>query len=403
MTFNARQDRRYIRPTYRSNRFVLVDITAPPARHDHPRAPVNLAFVVDRSGSMTGEKLRLAKLAVEHSVARLRSDDRFAIVVYDNEVEVVFESAPATPDARRTALSRLSEIQARGSTDLGGGYLRGCEQVALRLSEDGVNRCLLLTDGLANVGITDHDVLSSHASELRARGVSTTTFGVGRDFDEVLLQAMADAGGGNFYFIADAAAIADYVTSEVGEALEVVARDATLDVTAGADVSVESLTPYPTDVHDGRMTVRLGSLVADQVSQAVLRLNFPFGKVGRETEVRIKVSDSDGALAGVEQRLTWEYADGRTNDLQPRDCDVDQAVARIFSARARQEATSLNRAGNFPAAGAALGAVAKRIRGYAAGDQALGTLVAELERQGAALRQLQRSPDADAVGAGTAR
>ncbi len=243
MTFNARQDRRYIRPTYRSNRFVLVDITAPPARHDHPRAPVNLAFVVDRSGSMTGQKLRLAKLAVEHSVARLRSDDRFAIVVYDNEVEVVFESAPATPDARRTALSRLSEIQARGSTDLGGGYLRGCEQVALRLSEDGVNRCLLLTDGLANVGITDHDVLSSHASELRARGVSTTTFGVGRDFDEVLLQAMADAGGGNFYFIADAAAIADYVTSEVGEALEVVARDATLDVTAGAGVSVESLTP----------------------------------------------------------------------------------------------------------------------------------------------------------------
>jgi Ca-activated chloride channel family protein len=210
--------------------------------------------------------------------------------------------------------------------------------------------------------------------------VSTTTFGVGRDFDEMLLQAMADAGGGNFYFIADAAAIADYVTSEVGEALEVVARDVTLQVTAGAGVTVESLTPYPTDAQDGGARVRLGSLVADQVSQAVLRLNFPFGDIGRETEVRIGLSDRDGALAGVEQRLTWEYADGRTNDLQPRDRDVDQAVARIFSARARQEATGLNRRGDYPAAAAALSAVAKRIRGYAAGDQALGTLVAALER-----------------------
>ena len=82
----------------------------------------------------------------------------------------------------------------------------------------------------------------------------------------------------------------------------------------------------------------------------------------------------------MEQQLTWEYADGRTNDLQPRDRDVDQAVARIFSARARQEATGLNRRGDYPAAAAALSAVAKRIRGYAAGDLALGTLVAELER-----------------------
>jgi len=385
MTFNARQDRRYIRSTYRSNRFVLVDIAAPRAQRERPRARVNLAFVVDRSGSMTGEKLRLAKLAVEQSIARLRSDDRFAIVVYDNEVDVVFGSAPATPDARRTALARLSEIQARGSTDLAGGWLRGCEQVALRLSEEGINRCLLLTDGLANVGITDRDELGRHATELRARGVSTTTFGVGRDFDEVLLQAMADAGGGNFYFIADAAAIADYVTSEVGETLDVVARDAALEVVAGAGVTVESLTPFRTDTHDGRTTVRLGSLVADQVLQVVLRHNFPFGEIGHETEVRIGLSDRDGVLAGVDQRLTWEYADSRTNDLQPRDRDVDRAVARIFAARARQEATGLNRRGDYDGARAALAAVATRVRGYAGSDTELDAIIAQLEHDSATM------------------
>jgi Ca-activated chloride channel homolog len=383
MTFNARQDRRYIRTGYRSNRFVLVEITAPPARQDSTRPPVNLAFVVDRSGSMSGEKLRLAKLAVEQSLARLHPDDRFAIVAYDNVVDVVFGSAPATPDARRTALARLSEIQARGSTDLGGGWLRGCEQVALRLSDEGVNRCLLLTDGLANVGITDHDTLATHAAELRARGVSTTTFGVGRDFDEVLLQAMADAGGGNFYFIAEAAAIADYVTSEVGEALEVVAHDATLRVMAGPGVSVESLTPFPTDSGDGRAIVRLGSLVSDQMLQVVLRFNFPFGEIGHEVGVELALADRDGVLPAVAERLAWEYADDRTNDLQPRDVEVDRAVARIFAARARQEATGLNRSGNYPAAAAALSGVAKRIRGYASSDAQMNGLVAELERDAA--------------------
>jgi Ca-activated chloride channel family protein len=380
MTFNARQDRRYVRSTYRSNRFVLVDITAPPARTERPRPPVNLAFVVDRSGSMSGEKLHLAKLAVEQSIGRLHDDDRFAIVAYDNEVDVVFGAAAATHEARRTALARLGEIDARGTTDLGSGWMRGCEQVALQLSEAGVNRCLLLTDGLANVGITDPDQLNHHAAELRARGVSTTTFGVGADFDEVLLRGMADAGGGNYYFIQGAAAIADCVTSEVGEALEVVAYDVALEVVVGAGVSVESLTPFPTETHDGRTKVRLGSLVSEQLLQVVLRLNFPFGEIGRATQVQIGLADRDGVLAAVSHSLAWEYADDRTNDLQERDRDVDRAVARIFAARARQEATGLNRAGNYPGAAAALGAVAKRIRGYAGHDSEMGGIVAQLER-----------------------
>ena len=273
--FRARTDRRYIRTNGHSERFVLVEITAPPARKDQPRPPVNLAFVLDRSGSMAGDKIRLARAAVEASLARLHPTDRFALVTYDDQIDVVWPGSPATAEARQAALARLAEIDARGSTDLGGGWLRGCEQVASALSADGVNRCLLLTDGLANVGITDGNELTSHATELLARGVSTTTFGVGADFDEVLLSAMATAGGGNFYYISSAAQIADYVTSEVGEALEVVARDVAVELTTREDVAVESLTPYPVERHGARTVVRLGALVSEQVSQVVLRLKLP--------------------------------------------------------------------------------------------------------------------------------
>jgi Ca-activated chloride channel family protein len=220
--------------------------------------------------------------------------------------------------------------------------------------------------------------LAGHAGELRARGVQTTTFGVGADFDEGLLEAMARAGGGNFYYIADARAIADYITSEVGEALDVVARDVTVEVTTPDAVVVESVSPFSFAQRGGRTVVNLGSLVAAQVVQVVLRLTFPLGEIGRETGAVVSLSARDAVANGASASLDWAYADGETNDRQKRNADVDRAVARAFAARARQEATTLNRAGNFPAAQAALNGVAKRIRRYAGRDAEMRGLVAEL-------------------------
>jgi len=381
LKLSARSDRRFIRSTYRSNRFILAEVVAPHAHEqtERKRPPVNLAFVLDRSGSMSGEKIRLAKQAVEYSIARLQSDDRFSIVTYDDVIDVVVASTTATAQARQDALARLATVDARNQTNLGGGWLRGAEQVALNLAHEGVNRTLLLTDGLANVGITDRDELARHAAELRTRGVATTTFGVGTDFDEVLLQAMATAGGGNFYYIADARSIADYVTSEVGEALDVVAREVTLEITAPEAASVESLSPFPVERRAARTVISLGSMVAEQVVQVVLRLNLPLGELGRETGAVLALGDSDGLPDNATQTLSWEYADSKSNDLQERDAEVDRAVARVFAARARQDATRFNRAGDFPQAQAALHAVAKRIRSYAGRDPEMRALIAELE------------------------
>jgi Ca-activated chloride channel family protein len=380
MTFATRSDRHLVRPTYRSNRFVLVEVTAPPARSERVRPPVNLAFVLDRSGSMGGDKIRLAKQAIEEAIARLHDDDRFAIVVYDDRIDIVVPGTLATPEARRTALEQLCEIDSRGSTNLGEGWLRGAEQVALALSAEGVNRCLLLTDGLANVGITDRDELARHAGELRARGVSTTTFGVGRDFDEVLLQAMASAGGGHFYFIETAASIRDHISSEVGETLEIVARGVTIEVTAAEGIRVESLSPYPVHEGRGRTEISLGDLTSEERVEVVLRLNFPYGEAGRTTGALFALSDRDGVVRG-EEKLSWAYADNAANDHQERDRIVDRAVARIFAARARQEAVGRNRSGDYDGARHAVEATARRIRGYAGRDTELRAILADLEGQ----------------------
>ncbi|MFL5754926.1 MAG: vWA domain-containing protein [Chloroflexota bacterium] len=399
---SVQTDRTLLRANGQSERFLLVEVTAPTVAPDPSRArpPVNLAFVLDRSGSMSAAgKLDLAKVAVESALARLQTEDRFAVVVYDDRVDVVLEGSPASAEARRLAGERLARIDARGSTDLGTGWLTGCEQVAVGQSPDGVNRALLLTDGLANVGITDHDELVRHAAELRERGISTTTFGVGTDFDESLLQAMADAGGGHFTFIGSAVQIRDAIASEVGETLDVVARDVVVDITMPEAVRVEALTPFPTEQRGSRTAIRLGDLVSGQTIRIVLRLRFPLGGIGRDIGALVNVGDRDEvfrrsapALAPV--ALVWQFDTSQANDTQRRDRHVDRAVAAIFAARAQQQAVALNRQGRFGEAAHAIDGVRRRIEGYAGSDAELQRLVAMLGTEApsyaAAMPEMQR-------------
>ncbi|MFL5672587.1 MAG: vWA domain-containing protein [Chloroflexota bacterium] len=396
-TVEVRQDRHLIRPNAHSKRFVRVRIEAPRATTERARPSVNLAMVVDRSGSMSGEKLRVAKAAVEEAIGRLQPDDRFSVVVYDDVVDVVCASTPASPEGRRGAIDRLRAIEARGSTNLAEGWLRGCEQVAAHLATEGVNRCLLLTDGLANVGVTAPEELTQHARELKARGVSTTTFGVGNDFDDTLLTALADAGGGHFYYIADAPQIRDAITSEVGETLETVARDVVLEITARDDVRIDAISPYRLTTSGNRTTVSLGDLVSEQVVEVVLRLSFPYGQIGQETGMIVAVTDRDAVFAGPTGRdpvrVTWAYATDRENDVQQRDRDVDRAVAGLFAARARQEAVRLNRAGDFEGAQRVLAATRARIEAYAGNDPEIRAVLRTLDEE----QVVYAAPMAEAV------
>jgi Ca-activated chloride channel family protein len=383
-TLEVRVDRTLVRATHHSARYVVADLVAPPAppaTDGHERPAANLALVLDRSGSMSGHKIRLAREAVRQAIERLGPRDRFSLVVYDHEVDVVMPSSLATGEARQTAIDRLARIDARANTDLGSGWLRGAEQVASFLAVEGVNRVLLLTDGLANVGITDPEELIRHAGELRARGVSTSTFGIGEDFNESLLQGMAAAGGGTFRYIERPEQIPDHLAGEVGEALEVTARDVALEVAVPLGIQVETVTPRPLEIRPGRVLVRLGDLVADQVVRVVLQLRFPLGERDREVGAIVGVVDRDGSFGAGTRALVWRYADDVTNDGQSRDREVDRVVAGVFAQRARQTAVELNREGRYEEARAALLGVARRIRDYAGHDTELRELVHQLERE----------------------
>lgn len=374
-------DRRLVRSKWHSQRFVVAQVQAPVVEREGARPPVNLAFVLDRSGSMSGRKLELAARAVEEGIARLQPSDRLSIVWFDDEVTVLVPGTLATADACRAAVQQLRLVRAGGSTNLAGGWLAGCEQVATGMLDAGVNRVLLLTDGQANRGMTDPTALAHHAAQLRLRGVSTTTFGVGDDFEETLLQGMAQSGGGHFRDIADAASIADHLSSEVGESLEVVARDVELRFTLPDGMRVESLGAFPATQVAGGTAVALGDLVSGQAVEVPLRVSFPVGRVGETHTAVVVLSDRDGVLGSALGRLSWEHADDAANDVQARDRAVDRVIATVFAARARQEAVRLNRIGEYAAARATLEATARRIASYAGDDVELRRTTDELLRE----------------------
>ena len=398
-TFTARTDRSLVRAEGRSTRYVLVQATAPTQRNaaeeTAERAPVSVAFVLDRSGSMAGTKLALAMHAVDRALIGLDPTDRFAIVTYDDHIETISPSQMATDANKHAARLALQSVDARGSTDLHGGWTRGADAIREHLAPDGVNRVLLLTDGLANQGVIDAGTLAQVAKDLRASGIGTSTFGVGADFNEVLLTAIADAGGGHFYFIEHPQQIPDFITSELGELLEVVARGVTVDVTHHPALEIEPLSPVAGVASaPGVLKVGIGDLVVGQEVELVLRVRFPTADEGAQTTAFFTIADRDGVLKADGCTLTWEHASHPANDAQPRDTEVDRAVAQIFAARARLEAVQLNRAGDFDSARRAVRGVARRIASYAADDPALqelsGALLAEEQVFTAPMPELAR-------------
>ena len=364
-------------------RHLLLTLTAPEAPRTAVRPSMHVAFVLDRSGSMGGSKIRLARVAVTQALGMLRSDDRFALVAYDDRVDVVVESTSASAEARRHALRSLQAIDARGSTDLAGGWMAGCEQVAPHLAEEPAGRCLLLTDGLANAGVTDPAELAARAGSLRPRHIVTSTFGVGADFDEELLQRLAEQSGGHFYFIESPAQIPDLLTSELGEALEVVARDANVAVQLPAGMRAAPLTRLESCATDSGIRIGLGDLVSGQELEVVIRVDVPSIARGQAVGVHITLADRDGVLASAPQGVTWIGADEAGVLGARRDRKVDRAVAALYAARARHEAVALNRAGEFGKARALLEATASRIARYGGRDGELAAIVRQLRAEAA--------------------
>lgn len=163
------------------------------------RPAINLCLVIDRSGSMGGEKIALTRQAASKVVDSLADSDYLSLVTFDNNVDVVVPSGPVRDRGRLHQL--INSIHAHGSTALYAGWQTGAAQALLSQRPDRLNRVVLLTDGQANVGETNPDRISDEVHRLAERGIQTTSMGFGHDYNENLLRSMAASGDGNHFFV----------------------------------------------------------------------------------------------------------------------------------------------------------------------------------------------------------
>jgi Ca-activated chloride channel family protein len=347
LTLSADCDRRLVAVEVSSQRTIEWIAAVANIAHRDSRAPLNLALILDRSGSMQGDKLRYVQQAACHVLDMLDERDRIAVVAYDDQVTLLAPSQPISAHTRDELKRKINELRPGGWTDLSGGWLQGCHEVAARLTTEGIHRALLLTDGLANRGITDIEELTHHARELRRRGVATSTFGVGLDFNEQLLEALAEQGGGHFYYIERPDHIPDVFRRELGELLTVVAREAFLSITIPSGVAVELLGDLPHERIGARLRIFLGDLCAGERRALYTRVLTPPDALGTSVVLRgeLGYADLDGSTATVAAEISFSYTREAEVLLVPLHQAILQRSGEVELAAATAQALRLERSG----------------------------------------------------------
>ncbi len=316
------------------------------------RPALGLSLVLDRSGSMGGPPLEAARAAAARAVERLHPDDVVSAVLFDNDIETL--AAPARSRDQHQLADRLRQVEPGGSTNLSGGWLRGRQHMELAAAfmdtaSGATRRVVLLTDGHANAGITDRETLVELARTARRKGITTTTIGVGEGYDDDLLRAMADAGGGNAWYVERPDQSQDVFAEELGNLLSVAAQGLSVTLTLHPDVEMLVVhSDWPTVGTGSTLVFDLGDLYASEPKPLLFEVLVP----AHATTARVVVATltlqahvlTDGG--GVELR-TLSLPIAATLDGQALMVpEVERAILMARSARAREEAARKQRKGD---------------------------------------------------------
>jgi Ca-activated chloride channel family protein len=293
--------------------------------HHAVRPPVNLALVIDRSGSMGGEKIEKAKEAAMEVLRHLSSDDIFSLVTYESSVQTLI-AAQSVGDGR--AIERaINSIEPGGSTALFAGVSQGASELREYL-ESGryVNRIVLLSDGLANVGPQSPEELGRLGAALMKEGISVTTVGLGLGFNEDLMTRLAQRSDGNTYFVESSADLPRIFAAELGDVLNVVARRVVVEIEFPVGVRPLNFVGREGVIRGQRAELTLNQLYGGQEKFALVEVEVTPPETATEVEIaRARVSFDDT----LTQRNTTLMASKSVKFSRSRQAVIDSADHQV--------------------------------------------------------------------------
>jgi Ca-activated chloride channel homolog len=325
-----------------------------PETVEGPKLPVDLVIVLDRSGSMQGDKIASARSAVLRLIEQLTPADRLALVTYSCDVELIAPLTAMNAHGRQHLSRAVRQVVASGYTNLGGGLRQGIDLLA-RLPGGGRQRTvILISDGLANRGITDPVALNRMAAEATDFQFTVSTVGVGLDFNELLMTRIADHGAGRYYFLEDPLVFARVFEKEFQNARHVVASEITLRIALTPGVRLTDAGGYPIRMQNGAALIHPGNLIAGEQRTLFVTFQVPTERLHAIALGTVRIdyvhAGGTGSVQGPEA-LTVACVDNPGEVAASVDKDVWSAkVVREEYSRLKEQVAEAVRNGDAQAA-----------------------------------------------------
>jgi Ca-activated chloride channel homolog len=332
------------------------------------RVPVNVALVLDKSGSMNGRKMAEAKQAAIQAIRRLNADDIVSVVVYDSTVEVL---VPATKLTDKDAVCRkISQVQPGGRTALFAGVSKAAAELRKFLDREHVNRIVLLSDGMANIGPSAPSELGSLGASLKKENISVTAMGLGLDYNEDLMVNLASNSGGNHVFIEDETQIAELFNKEFNTVLSVVAQEVSITIEVAKGIRPVRVFGNQAEINGQRVIATLTQLYSEQEKFLVLEVDVPASPEGTPREIALVSVDYDNMLTRASDRLSGKasvnFSSSDAVIASSVNTEVLEAGVLLFANERNKAATILRDKGDIKAARQMLLQNADYLKRYAA-------------------------------------
>jgi Ca-activated chloride channel homolog len=348
---------------------VKIDLDSETARRPN-RLPLNLAIVIDHSGSMAGAKIEKTKQAAMQLIDRLTPQDNLALIEFDDTVDVLFPSQHVLD--REALKAQVQRIQPGGSTALYAGVETGGKQLlSIESRSERISRVILLSDGLANVGPSSTSALKGLGRTLSCQGISVSTIGVGDDYNEDLMAGLAEASDANYYYVKDAEKLPEIFAKELGGLETVTARNVQIVIAFADGVEPVDLIGRSEKFVDGKAVVEFGPFASGQSRYLFLRCRVKANAaVGQMDLASIKLTYRDEMNGSREANAEQTVRVGVTASERETASAINQTVAAErelqLNALAKDRAMSEADAGNYGYAAESLRTNAQKLEAVAA-------------------------------------